>query len=133
MSSICSTESFTLHCKLVVFVTGQFESRRASTPLIICSTFCLVHEFRSSSWSRFRVLLCLMSNPGGCVRPSMMSLRVSGVLPSVLASSSTPLVRTLLSTHCRRPALPIWSALPPTRDRKLERSEKFIQKEKHTT
>lgn len=71
------------------------------------------------------VLLCRMSNPGGCVRPSMMSLRVSGVVSSTLASSSTLLVLTLLSTHCRRQTVPVWSAFPPTKDRNLNRNEKY--------
>lgn len=68
-------------------------------------------------------LLCRMSKPGGCVRPSMMSLRVSGVVSTFLASSSIQLMLTLLSTPCFKPALPIWSTIPPTRDRNLDRKD----------
>lgn len=91
-------------------------------------TFAFAYLFISFEWRvQQGFLLCRMSNPGGCVRPSMMSLRVSGVVSTVFASSSTLLLLTLLSTHCLRSALPIWSALPPTMDRNLER-RKILKK-----
>lgn len=68
-----------------------------------------------------------MSKPGGCVRPSMMSLRVSGLVSTVLASSSTLLLLTLSSTRCRNCELPIGSALPPTIDRNLKEKEELLE------
>lgn len=63
-----------------------------------------------------------------------MSLRVSGVVSRVRASSSTLLVLTLFSTQCFRVVLPIWSTLPPTRDRNLDRRDvqKFELRNKTT-
>lgn len=66
------------------------------------------------------LLLCRMSKPGGCVKPSMIRRSVSGVVSTVLASSSTELLLTSLSTRCRRPRVPIWSTCPPTRSRNLD-------------
>lgn len=49
----------------------------------------------------------------------MMSLRVSGLVSMVLASSST-LLLTVFATHCNSFGVPIWSALVPMKDRNLE-------------
>lgn len=71
-----------------------------------------------------RFLLWRMSKPGGCVRPSVMSWRVSVLVSTVFASSSMLLLLSLFSTRCRNCELPIGSVLPPTIERNLEETLK---------
>lgn len=87
-----------------------------------------IYPYAKTFLERVCDLLCRMSKPGGSVRPSMMSLSVSGMVSKVKASSSTELVLTFLSTQCRRSALPIWSTVPPTKERNLNRMEVYVKK-----
>lgn len=80
-----------------------------------CQYFTLLnHRYVS------RFLLWRMSKPGGCMRPSVMSLRVSVLVSTVFASSSMLLLLSLFSTRCLNCELPIGSVLPPTIERNLE-------------